>query len=76
MNVLQFIKDEGYISARYSSIKGDDIHLQINELTSSEDLFALMQAKPTSITYYPYERVPYLDCKIDQQVLKLKLLKP
>lgn len=79
MDLLQFIKNEGYVSARFASLDGEDIQLELSGLASTEDLYASMEMTPTSITYYPYERAPYMDCYADclhdESVLKLRLTK-
>lgn len=76
MNLLQFIKNEGYVSARFASLGGEDIQLLLKDLASTEDLYEWMNVTPHSITYYPYERAPYMDCLYDESVLKLRLSKP
>ncbi|MBX0358381.1 hypothetical protein [Halobacillus sp. Nhm2S1] len=75
MDLLQFMKNEGYTSAKFSSLTGEDVQLVLNDVASTEDLYRLMDVTPTSVTYYPYERVPYIDCFIDQNVMKLRLSK-
>ncbi|WP_226579645.1 hypothetical protein [Halobacillus litoralis] len=76
MDILQFIKDEGYTSAKFHSLSGEDVHIQLSDVASSDDLFKLLEVTPTSINYFPFERAPYLDCIQDHSYLKLKLIKP
>lgn len=75
MDLLQFMKNEGYTSAKFSSLTGEDVRLILNDVASTEDLYQMMEVTPTSVSYYPFERVPYIDCFIDQNVMKLRLSK-
>ncbi|SFJ30959.1 hypothetical protein SAMN04487936_101619 [Halobacillus dabanensis] len=79
MDLLQFIKNEGYVSASFASLDGENIQLILKDLASTEDLYEWMNITPTSISYYPYERVPYMVCYMnclhDESVLKLQLIK-
>ncbi|MGP4060266.1 hypothetical protein [Halobacillus sp. H74] len=75
MDLLHFIKDEGYIAARVPSTDGGEVHLPLNDLYSSEDLFEFMTLNPTSVQYFPYERLPYMTCTEAGTSYKVKLIK-
>ncbi|MBN8234801.1 hypothetical protein JF544_06050 [Halobacillus kuroshimensis] len=76
MDILNFIKEEGFTSARFQSFAGKDTLIQLNRITDMKELFGLLDMNPTTVRYYPYEKLPYLDCSQNEDNLKLRLFKP
>ncbi|MGV2620389.1 hypothetical protein QRD89_10705 [Halobacillus sp. ACCC02827] len=75
MDILKHMLEEGYGSARFSSVSGKEFHVDLHDLISSKELFDKMEIIPRAIEYFPFERVPYIALNDGEQSYKIKLIK-
>lgn len=75
MELLQYIKEEGYTEASFVHIDGKSCCLPLREVKTNEQFFEHLNLVPTQVHYFPLEREPYLECVTYEKTIKIKLIK-
>ncbi|KHE67327.1 hypothetical protein [Halobacillus sp. BBL2006] len=75
MELLQFIKDEGYTEARFVLIDGKGCCLNLHEIYTNDQFLHHLKLVPTLVHYFPLEREPYIECIENERTMKIKLIK-
>ncbi|ARI77780.1 hypothetical protein [Halobacillus mangrovi] len=75
MELLQYIKGEGYTEASFVHTDGNNCYLSLREIKTNEQLYEHLQLVPTRVHYFPLEREPYLECVTYEKTIKIKLIK-
>ncbi|SFK49200.1 hypothetical protein SAMN04487936_11559 [Halobacillus dabanensis] len=73
MELHQFLKDEKYISAKFSFSNGKRVRLLLNEVSSDNELFEYLDIPPILVKYFPYERIILLGCEELNSPIRVKL---
>ncbi|MGI8314198.1 hypothetical protein [Halobacillus mangrovi] len=75
MELLQYIKDEGYTEASFVHLDGNNYNLSLREIKTNKQLYEQLNLVPTRVHYFPLEREPYLECVNYEKIIKIKLIK-
>ncbi|GGF14815.1 hypothetical protein GCM10010954_11730 [Halobacillus andaensis] len=75
MDLLPFMKDEGYTEAQFTDLDGKDWSLRFKDIHSNEQLFHHLRILPSSIQYFPLERQPYIYFIEKEKTIKCQLFK-
>lgn len=75
VNLLQFLKNEGYKTVEFPHTGNEEVSLQIRDIITNEQLFDHLTISPISVQYFPYERQPYMECFSFEENVKVKLFK-
>ncbi|MFG6149374.1 hypothetical protein [Halobacillus sp. B23F22_1] len=75
MDLLPFMKNEGYTEAQFIDSEGKGCSFLFKDIHSNEQLFHKLRILPSSIQYFPLERNPYIHFIEKENSFKCHLFK-